>query len=52
VARGETTLSPVLAQLPGGPVPMPLALTNPVYIDDGDGVWRLRGNSTSHPVKR
>ena len=53
IARGEATMAPALSQQPGGPPPLPLALTNPIYVDaEGDGVWRSHGNSTSHPATR
>ncbi len=52
IARGEGSMAPTVSQAPGGPVPLPLALTNPIFVDaNGDGVWRLHGNSTSHQVK-
>ena len=38
IVRGETSLEPVLSRPPGMPPPLPLAITNPIFVDrDGDG---------------
>lgn len=38
IARGENSLEPVVARREPRPPPLPLALTNPIYLDrDGDG---------------
>jgi len=33
LARGDAPLAPVVSQRPGTPPPLPLALTNPIYLD-------------------
>src|SRR5262249_39418748 len=40
IARGESSLEPVVNPPEGRPAPLPLGITNPIYLDrDGDGKW-------------
>lgn len=40
IVRGEDSLEPVLARIPDHPAPLPMAVTNPIFLDrDGDGKY-------------
>ncbi len=40
VVRGDVSLEPIVARPSGRAAPLPIAITNPIYLDrDGDGKW-------------
>jgi hypothetical protein len=50
--RGDTSLEPVLSHPEGSPAPLPLAITNPIFLDrDGDGKYSPP-NASPRPTPR
>jgi hypothetical protein len=53
IVRGETSLEPVLSRPEGAPAPLPLCITNPIFVDrDGDGRFTAPKAGPTKPVGR